>query len=211
MTRSACYYRAILFSSGNAFENVWRRLTQHGLLGLSGVLACYLAYLLVTNSASAPPPAATAPGTIDKADATISQFTFTQTKADKVQWQVDAKQARLFEQDRRALLDQVAVTLFGQQGKEMTVEGDEGTLDTVTKNFVLSNRTDPLIVRTQSGYVIYTNHLAWTDETREIRTSDPVRIVGHGLEVTGKGLLGHMDKEEFEVLEDVHVALAPSS
>src|SRR5262245_48417060 len=184
---------------------MWRRLAQRGLLTLSGVLACYLAYLLITNSTSAPPPMATTPGSIDQADAVISRFTFTQTKADKVQWQVDAKQARLFEQDKRAILDQVAVTLFGQEGKELTVEGDEGTLNTDTKNFVLSNHTDPLVVRTQSGYVIYTNHLAWTDETREIRTNDPVRIVGHGLEVTGKGLLGHMDREGFEVLEVVDV------
>lgn len=190
---------------------MWRTFTQRGLLALSGVLACYLAYLLITNSTSAPPPTATTPGTMDQADAMISRFTFTQTKGDKVQWQVDAKHARLFERDKRALLDTVAVTLFGREGKELMVEGEEGTLDTDTKNFVLANRAEPLVVRIESGYVIYTNHLAWTDETREIRTKDPVRIVGHGLEVTGKGLLGHLDREEFEVLEDVHVDLAPAS
>lgn len=190
---------------------MWRRLAQRGLLGLSAVLSCYLAYLLMTNSASAPVPTATSLGTIDKADATISQFSFTQTKGDKVQWQVDAKEARLFEQDKRALLETVAVTLFGQQGKELTVQGDEGTLDTNTKNFVLANRVEPLVVHTESGYTIYTNHLAWTDETREIQTKDPVRIVGHGLEITGKGLLGRLDREEFEVLEDVHVDVAPAS
>ncbi|MEY4704259.1 MAG: hypothetical protein RL042_455 [Nitrospirota bacterium] len=148
---------------------------------------------------------------MDKADAVISKFTFTQTKGDAVQWQVDAQEARLFDQERRAMLQNVAVTLFGQRGKELTVTGDEGILDTETKNFVLSNRSEPLVVHTESGYVIYTNHLAWTDETREIRTPDSVRIVGHGLEVTGRGLLGHLDTEEFEVLEDVHVDLAPAS
>ncbi|MBA5867094.1 MAG: LPS export ABC transporter periplasmic protein LptC [Nitrospira sp. CR1.3] len=192
-------------------RNMWRSLAQRGLLGLSVVLACYLVYLLMTNSTSAPPPTAAGPGAMDQADATISRFTFTQTKGDKVQWQVDAKQARLFELDKRARLETVAVTLFGREGKELTVEGDEGTLDTDTKNFVLANRSEPLVLRTQSGYTIYTNHLAWTDETREIRTKDPVRIVGHGLEVTGIGLLGHLDREEFEVLEDVHVNVAPAS
>ena len=148
---------------------------------------------------------------MDSADATISQFMFTQTKGDTVQWQVQAQEARLFERDRRAMLQVVAVTLFGQQGKELTVTGDEGTLDMETKNFVLSNRSEPLVVHTESGYVIYTNHLAWTDQTREIRTQDPVRIIGHGLEVTGRGLLGHLDTEEFEVLEDGHVDWAPAS
>ncbi len=190
---------------------MWRSWAQRGLLALSLLLACFLVYLLVTNSTSVPPPTATAPGTINQADAIISHFTFTQTKGDKVQWQVDAQQARLFEQDKKAILDRVAVTLFGVQGKEMTVHGDEGTLNTETKNFVLANRSEPLVIYTESGYTIYTNHLAWTDQTREIHTRDPVRIVGHGLEVTGRGLLGHLDTEEFEVLEDVHVDLAPVS
>ncbi|TKB65156.1 MAG: LPS export ABC transporter periplasmic protein LptC [Nitrospira sp.] len=192
-------------------DNVWQRWVRRGLLTLSAVLACFLIYLLVTNSTmvSAPKPAAS--GSMDAADATISKFTFTQTKGDTVQWQVQAQEARLFERDKRAMLQVVAVTLFGQRGKELTVTGDEGTLDTETKNFMLANRSEPLVIRTESGYVIYTNHLAWTDQTREMRTQDPVRIVGHGLEVTGRGLLGHLDREEFEVLEDVHVDLAPAS
>jgi lipopolysaccharide export system protein LptC len=192
-------------------DNMWQRWVRRGLLTLSAVLACFLMYLLVTNSTmvSAPTPAAS--GSMDAADATISKFTFTQTKGDTVQWQVQAQEARLFERDKRAMLQVVAVTLFGQQGKELTVTGDEGTLDTETKNFMLANRSEPLVIRTESGYVIYTNHLAWTDQTREMRTQDPVRIVGHGLEVTGRGLLGHLDREEFEVLEDVHVDLAPAS
>lgn len=190
---------------------MWQRLVRRGLLALSVVLACFLAYLLMTNSTSVSTPLATAPGSMDSADATISQFTFTQTKGGAVQWQVQAQEARLFERDRRAMLQIVAVTLFGQQGKELTVTGDDGVLDTETKNFTLSNRSEPLVVHTESGYVIYTNHLAWTDQTREIRTQDSVRIVGHGLEVTGRGLLGHLDTEEFEVLEDVHVDLAPAS
>ena len=190
---------------------MWQRWVRRSLLALSVVLACFLAYLLATNSPAVPTQTATVPGSMDAADATISQFTFTQTKGDAVQWQVQAHEARLFERDKRAMLQVVAVTLFGQQGKELTVTGDEGTLDTETKNFVLANRSEPLVVHTESGYVIYTNHLAWTDQTREIRTQDPVRIVGHGLEVTGRGLLGHLDTEEFEVLEDVHVDLAPAS
>ena len=139
---------------------MWQRWAQRGLLGLSVVLACFLIYLLMTNSTSSPPPTTTTPGTINQADAIISKFTFTQTKGNKVQWQVDAQQARLFEQEKKAILDNVEVTLFGIQGREMTVRGDEGTLNTDTKNFVLTNRWEPLVIYTESGYTIYTNHLA---------------------------------------------------
>lgn len=190
---------------------MWQRWIRRGLLALSGMLACFLVYLLMTHSTAVSTQTATPPGSMDVADATISNFTFTQTKGDAVQWQVQAQEARLFERDRRAMLQVVAVTLFGQHGKELTVTGDDGVLNTETKNFVLSNRSEPLVIHTESGYVIYTNHLVWTDQTKEIRTQDSVRIVGHGLEVIGRGLVGHLNTEEFEVLEDVHVDLAPAS
>jgi len=101
--------------------------------------------------------------------------------------------------------------MYGAQGQELTLSGDEGTLDTQTKNFQLSNRTTPIVVETQSGYTIQTNNLVWTDARHEIQTPDEVTIHGHGLQVTGKGLLGKMDKEEFQVLDDVRVDVVPAS
>jgi len=190
---------------------MWELVARRTLLGLSLFLAAFLAYLLLMNGEAVSPPQTAPPGSIEKADAKISEFTFTQSKGDAIEWQVQAKQARLFEREKRALLTGVDVTLFGDKGKELTVSGEEGSLDTATKDFVLANRSDPLVVEIGSGYTIYTNHLAWTDETKEIRTNDPVRIVGHGLEVTGRGLLGRMDADEFQILEDVHVALSPAS
>lgn len=196
---------------GDGFSCMWELIARRGLFALSVVLTAFLGYLLFVNADSVPMSQSAPTGSIEQADAKISEFTFTQTKGDVVQWQVQAKYARLFEQEKRALLSEVDVTLYGVKGKELTVSGDEGTLDTATKNFALMNRIDPLVVETAGGYTIYTNHLVWTDATREIRTGDPVRIIGHGLSVTGRGLLGHLESEEFEVLEDVHVDVAPAS
>jgi len=190
---------------------MWEVLARRSLLALSGVLAVFLGYLLFVNADSVPVSRSAAPGAIEQADAKISEFAFTQTKGDVVQWKVEAKQARLFEQEKRAVLNEVEVTLYGRAGKELRVSGEEGALDTATKDFLLSNRTDPLVIETGSGYIIYTNHLAWTDAIKLLRTDDAVRIVGNGLEITGRGLVGHMESEEFEVLDNVHVDLSPAS
>jgi len=190
---------------------MWELVARRTLLAVSVLLATFLGYLLFRNADSVPSSLALAPGSIEQADAKIEEFIFTQSKGDVVQWQVQAKQARLFEQDKRAVLRDVAFTFYGTGGDEVTVHGEEGTLDTATKNFRLVNRQTPIVVETRSGYTIYTNHLVWMDQAREIRTEDPVRMVGHGLEVTGQGLLGRMESEEFEVLQDVHVDLVPSS
>jgi lipopolysaccharide export system protein LptC len=190
---------------------MWELIARRTLLGLSVCLAAFLGYLLFVNRDSVPTSRPAPAGPIEQADAKISEFTFTQSKGDAIQWQVQARQARLFEREKRALLTGVDVTLFSVKGKELTLSCDEGTLDTATKNFVLVNRADPLVVEIGSGYTIYTNHLVWTDDAKEIRTDDRVRIVGHGLQVTGRGLLGRMESEEFQVLEDVHVDLSPAS
>jgi lipopolysaccharide export system protein LptC len=189
---------------------MWELIARRALLTLSLLLAAFLGYLLFRNADSTQSSRPVAPESIEQADAKILEFIFTQSRGDVVQWQVQAKQARLFEQDKRAVLRDVALTFYGAGGDEVTVHGEEGTLDTATKNFRLANRQTPIVVETRSGYTIYTNHLVWTDETREIRTEDPVRMVGHGLEVRGQGLLGRMESEEFEVLQDVHVDLASS-
>jgi lipopolysaccharide export system protein LptC len=190
---------------------MWELIARRALLTLSVLLATFLGYLLFRNADSAQNSRPLTPESIEQADAKILEFIFTQSKGNVVQWQVQAKQARLFEQDKRAVLRDVALTFYGTGGDEVTVYGEEGTLDTATKNFRLANRQTPIVVETRSGYTIYTNHLVWTDEAREIRTEDPVRMVGHGLEVRGQGLLGRMEFEEFEVLQDVHVDLASSS
>jgi lipopolysaccharide export system protein LptC len=143
----------------------------------------------------------------ERADAGIDQFTFTQSRSGKVQWQVKAQRARLFEADHRAVLEHVQVTLYGPRGLEFHVEGDEGTVDTATKNFVLSKQTGAMTVHLENGYTIVTNRLAWTDARREVATAEPVTLTGNGVVITGRGLLGKLDSEEFQILNDVHVEI----
>ena len=190
---------------------MWERWVRRGLLALSVILAAFLGHLLYTRSEPFPAARSIPAGTAEPADARIEGFTFTQTKGDIVQWKVEAQHARLYEEEKRAILNDVQITLYGVQGRELMLTGEQGTLDTETKNFMLANRSDPIVIEMESGYVIRTNHLNWIDKRREIQTSDPVAIDGHGLQITGRGLLGKLDSEVFQVLDDVHVDLAPTS
>jgi lipopolysaccharide export system protein LptC len=190
---------------------MWERWLRRALLMLSVILAGFLGYLLYTRSEPNINPRSIQPENAEQADARIRGFTFTQTKGDIVQWRVEAQQAHLYEDEKRAVLSDVQITLYGVQGKELMLTGEGGTLDTETKNFMLANRDNPIVIQTESGYVIRTNHLNWIDKRREIQTSDPVAIDGHGLQITGRGLLGKLDSEIFQVLEDVHVDVASTS
>jgi LPS export ABC transporter protein LptC len=99
------------------------------------------------------------------------------------------------------------VTLYGQKGWELKLSGDEGTIDTTKKNFTLLRHNGTIPVHLQSGYTIYTNHLNWEEERREVSTKDAVTIIGQGMEITGRGLIGKLDSEEFKILDDVHVEI----
>lgn len=186
---------------------MWGRYIRGALLVLSGTLAILLVYLLTSHMESEQAPAGPVPSKLEQADAGIDHFTFTQSKAGTVQWQVQAQRARLFDNENRAVLEGVEVTLYGPKGRELRLESDEGTIDTVKKNFLLAKREGDIAVQLENGYTIYTNHLVWTDARREVSTTDAVRITGNGLEVKGRGLLGKLDNEEFQVLEDVHVEI----
>jgi lipopolysaccharide export system protein LptC len=175
-------------------------------LALSLILASFLSYVLLTRTEPVP-ASSDGQGSLERADAGIDQFTFTQSKDGAVQWQVQAQRARVYETEKRAVLEDVHVTLFGQKGWELKLAGDEGTIDTEKRDFVLAKRDGLIVVQLESGYTIYTNHLSWADQSREISTKDSVEITGHGLDITGQGFVGKLDKEEFKILDDVHVEI----
>jgi LPS export ABC transporter protein LptC len=186
---------------------IGRRLARRGLLLVSGLLVLFLAYAIWSRADPAQAPGTAKPGILQGADAGIDRFTFLQSKDGSVQWQVEADRARVMEAQHRAELEKVRVTLFGAKGWELKVEGDSGTINTATKDFVLTKRDGPLVLELQGGYRIYTNHLVWTDRQHEVTTEDPVRMTGDGVELTGRGLIARLDTEEFKVLDDVHLEI----
>ena len=190
---------------------MWEIFARRVLLSLSVLLTIFLGYLLFRNAESSSSGGPISFNVIEKADAKLGEFTFTQSKGETVEWQVRAKQARLFEQEKRAVLQEVVLTFYGGSGDEVTVQVEEGIFNTATKDFVLANQEAPIVVQTRSGYTIYTNRLEWVEAVKEIRTTAPVRIVGHGLEIRGQGLMGRIPSEEVEILQDVHVDMVSTS
>src|SRR5207247_11461411 len=147
------------------------------------ILDCSLLQLRESRAGSVPPPTSASSGNLERADPRIDRFILVQSRAGAVQWKVQAERARVLETGHRAILEGVLVTLYGAKGWELRLAGDEGTIDTLSRDFMLVRHAAPIAVALESGYTIYTNHLAWADNRREISTSDPATSVGHGLEV----------------------------
>lgn len=198
---SLCYIPDIPPKNAMKFHvNRWPLATA--LLGIAAVLA-----LLVGIGVGTPKRAAEIPGVFKNADAGIEGFSFVQTKDGKMQWKVQARRARIVENESKAVLEDLQVTLFGEEGTQMILEGDEGVVDIESHNFTLKKREGPIPIHLESGYTIYTNQLQWTDQNQEISTDAPVTIHGDGIEITGLGLRGALGTETFTITKDVRAVV----
>lgn len=181
------------------------RLVRAGLLGIMLVVVATL-ILYVLQGPSRRIPAVSVSVLPQNADAGLREFSFVESKEGQVDWKIHAKEAQVFDADSKAILKDVVVTLSDARGLQMTVEGDDGTINTVSKDFVLSKRSGDLALVFEDGYTIYTPRLAWVNIERRFWTDEPVRITGpNRLEVTGQGMDTLLTTREMRIRRDARV------
>lgn len=181
------------------------RLIRGGFAGIVLGLAAFLGYVALQQHSVRPPSPSAAPYDLGEVDVGIQGFSYRKTQSGMVQWHVEAEKAQVYESQHRAILEEVQVQLFREQERVMILRADKGTIDTDTNDFKLTNREDDIAVQLANGFTIFTPQLSWVDARQEIRTTAPVRIRGNGLTITGTGLVGNLEKEEFTILDDVRV------
>ncbi len=144
------------------------------------------------------------------ADAWIQGFSYQQTRSGATKWVVTAEQAKVFEDEHLAKLQTVKVQLFDQefQKKQMVITSEEGIMNTANNDFELKSQREKTVMLFESGYRVFADRLSWKEETRKIRTNDPVVIQGDGMVITGIGLIGDADKNEFQILHSVRAEVA---
>jgi len=181
------------------------RLVRAGLLGIMLVVLATL-ILYVLQGPSRRIPAVSVSVLPQNADAGLREFSFVESKQGQVDWRLHAKEAQVFDADSKAILKGVLVTLSDARGLQMTVEGDDGTINTVSKDFVLSKRSGDLALVFEDGYTIYTPRLAWVNNERRFWTDEPVRITGpNRMEVTGQGMDTLLTTREMRIRRDARV------
>jgi len=179
-----------------------------GLTFLVLIMAIFIGHRVYTHMEANKPPSVLSSPEIRPADAWIEGFTYRQTQSGVAKWEVVAKRARIIEAENLAQLEDVTVHLFEKGDKQLTVEADQGMINTKTKNIELRNHKDFLSVRLNNGYTIYSKHLQWWDSSRQVKSQTSVVIKGKGLTVTGTGLVGNVDAEEFQILSNVRAEVS---
>ncbi len=146
------------------------------------------------------------------ADAWIQGFSYRQTRSGLTKWVVTAKQARVFDDEHVAKLQNVKVQLFDQtfQKEQMLITSQEGVINTSSNDFELISHDEKTVMTFENGDQMFTDKLAWKEEARQIHTADPVVIQSEGLVITGTGLVGDVEKNEFRLLNNVRAEVSSS-
>jgi len=183
------------------------RVAKATLLGtMLALLATIVVFVTVGPARRV--PQTSSPVLPQEADAGVQGFSFAQSKGGLVDWKIQARLAQLFEADATAMLhDNVQVTLMGADGVTMTVTGDEGSINTASKDFVISKRSGNLALILNGGFTIYTPRIRWDNQALRMWTDEPVRITGPRLEVTGQGMDAFPASREMRVRRNVRVGI----
>ena len=144
------------------------------------------------------------------ADAWIQGFSYHQTRSGATKWVVTADQAKVFDAQKIAKLQTVKVRLFDQdlQAEQMVITSEEGVMNTGTNDFDLMSQQEKTVMTFEAGYQVFSDKLTWKEEARQIHTEDPVAIHGHGMVITGIGLIGDAEKNEFQILHNVRAEVS---
>ena len=139
------------------------------------------------------------------ADAWIHGFTYRQTRSGSTKWVVNANQAKVFDKEHIAKLQTVQIRLFdGEfQNEQLKITSEEGVMNTSSNDFELVSKNEKTVMTFESGYEVFSDRLTWNEQARQIHTTDQVTIKGDGLIITGTGLNGDVDKNEFHLLKNV--------
>ena len=144
------------------------------------------------------------------ADAWIQGFSYRQTRSGSTRWVVTADQAKVFEEEHLARLQDVRVQLFDGdfQREQLVITSEQGIMNTSTNDFDLVSENDKTVMTFDSGYQVSSDSLTWVEQARQLQTADPVVIKGDGLIITGVGLKGKVDTKEFQVLANVRAEVS---
>ncbi len=144
------------------------------------------------------------------ADAWIQGFSYQQTQSSTTKWVVTADQAKVFDAEHIAKLQAVKIQLFDQdfQKEQLLITSEEGVMNTASNDFNLVSQHEKTVMTFESGYQVFSDTLTWKEDARQIHTDDSVVIQGDGLVITGTGLIGDVEKSEFQLLHNVRAEVS---
>lgn len=140
------------------------------------------------------------------ADLKLDRLRYTETREGVKEWELEAASAQYFKEDGSVVFEKVRAAFFGENEQTYRLEGEKGRLSTQTKAF---EAFDGVKLETSDGYRLETRSLHYQADKRELSTGDPVEMHGPQGNLTGTGMIVHLDQQRIKILRQVTVVLTP--
>lgn len=145
------------------------------------------------------------------ADVLIEKFHLSQSEKDRVKWELKAETAEIYREGKKAVLKNLELTFRKTEGAvvgdTITLKGEEGILNTETRDILINGKTRDIEVTTDKGYTFTVASLKWNEAKRRILSDDEITLIGPNIKVTGKGISVNVDLQQIEVLSDVRTVV----
>ena len=133
-------------------------------------------------------------------------FRFAQSENGVISWTMNARNAELYE-NKEAQLSDVEIDFKNPNGKEATLFGDSGTMDTTSGNASIHRVSQDVRIATTDDYLLTTSSLFWKAGERLVWTPDPFKLLGIKLFLEGVGITANVDLHTVAVKDNVKAVL----
>jgi LPS export ABC transporter protein LptC len=100
-------------------------------------------------------------------------------------------------------LQDLTVTFYAEEGRIVTLKGDEGSMKGRKEIEVRGN----VVITSSDGYRVTTDSLRYEEEKRQIFTEDPIILEGKGLQVKGVGAVVDLTTQKLRILRNVQTVI----
>ena len=145
------------------------------LLVVGTVVAVFIGYRKVSNA-----PELLLSSIKDGADLSLGKIRQTATRDGRKEWSLEAGSAHYMQDEKKAVLKDLAITYFLEDNREVYLNADQGILNTETNDIEFAGN---VVIRNED-YRLTTEQLSYEHNRRFIFTDDPVNISGDASEVT---------------------------
>jgi len=137
-------------------------------------------------------------------DLRIKEVHLTRAVAGRTEWELTAKSADYFKEKGVTYLDSPQVVFYGEKGKRMELEGDNGEIFNDTNDITVSGNVK---ITTSDGYLLRSDSLRYSSEKKVVTTESKVFIKGKGLEIEGIGMSADIERNTALIKRGVKAVL----
>lgn len=169
------------------------------LLTIGTVMAVFIGYRRVSNA-----PEMLISSIKSGANLSLGKIRQTSTRDGRKEWSLEAGSADYMENDKKAVLKDLAITYFLEDNREVYLNADQGILNTETNDIEFSGN----VVIKNEDYRLTTEKLNYEHKQRFIFTDTPVNISGDTAEVSADSATFDLNTDKIVLTGKVKAAIS---